>query len=878
MKRKFLYSLFLLLVSLQAFSTHNRAGEITYRQVSGYTYEFTVTTFTFKYSAANRSELEFQWGDNTSSIAYLVGGHQDNSTVVDLPSDYYYNRYTTQHTFPGPGVYKILVQDPNRNYGVRNIPNSVNVVFSITTTMMISPEIGTNSTPKLLNYPIDKAALGHIFIHNPSAYDPDGDSIAYDLTICTGQDGTPISGYTLPMYSDTFYVDAVTGDMVWYTPVDTGKYNVAMDIMEFRNGIKIGNIVRDMQINVYQTDNNPPVNPPLHDFCVVAGDTIVFQFTSTDADGDSIHHTLSGGPFIMSSSPATCKKVAGGLGYLTSEFRWYTDYSHIRRLPYQVTVKSKDVTHDVDLVDIDNFYIRILAPPPEHLSAISSSSDIQLIWDPDHFGAVTGYAVYRREGKSDFVPDSCEWGIPVESGFVKIGETTDTTYLDDNKGEGLSQGIEYCYRITALYKDGAESIASDEACASLVPGFPALLNVSVTKIGTLGEGEIFVSWAKPRDFNHDSATGPYVFQILRSLTNNPNEFVVIDSIETADLEDTTYTDKLQLNTLEVFPYYYSIKMFNNGTGKRFEMKPENREMASSLYIDIKPSDNQLELTFRKRVPWIDTLYIVYRRGGNTGPFDSLTSTQENPYIDKNLENGVQYCYYARSIGWRPISNDIYYNSNLSHMACGTPEDKESPCAPVLTVRSECDSFMNVLTWTNPNRTCADDVLSFNIYYSPDYEGSMSLLTNIADTLYYHKMDNGTQLAGCYTVTALDSVGNESPSSARMCVDNCVLYTLPNVFSPNGDGINDFYLSDNLNNAVEKVDMKIFSRFGMLVYQTNDPSINWNGNYKDARSRVPPGVYYYICDVFEPRIIGTTVRTITGFIHVYTGEGKIISKE
>ncbi|MCK7540653.1 MAG: hypothetical protein MZV63_62060 [Marinilabiliales bacterium] len=45
----------------------------------------------------------------------------------------------------------------------------------------------------LLNPPYDKAALGQVFIHNPAAFDPDGDSLSYKLTVCTKEDGKPIT-------------------------------------------------------------------------------------------------------------------------------------------------------------------------------------------------------------------------------------------------------------------------------------------------------------------------------------------------------------------------------------------------------------------------------------------------------------------------------------------------------------------------------------------------------------------------------------------------------------------------------------------------------------------------------------------------------------
>jgi len=89
-----------------------------------------------------------------------------------------------------------------------------------------------------------------------------------------------------------------------------------------------------------------------------------------------------------------------------------------------------------------------------------------------------------------------------------------------------------------------------------------------------------------------------------------------------------------------------------------------------------------------------------------------------------------------------------------------------------------------------------------------------------------------------------------------------------VFTPNGDGINDEFLSTNLNDVIQKVDMKIFNRWGQLVYETDDPAIRWNGSYKNTSTKVATGVYYYVCDVYEPRISGTEVRAIVGFIHLY----------
>ena len=91
-------------------------------------------------------------------------------------------------------MFEILVEDPNRNEGVDNIPNSVQVVFSIKTILQINPTLGFNNTPVLLNPPVDKAAVNQVFIHNPAAYDIDGDSLSYEMTVCTGENGESRKG------------------------------------------------------------------------------------------------------------------------------------------------------------------------------------------------------------------------------------------------------------------------------------------------------------------------------------------------------------------------------------------------------------------------------------------------------------------------------------------------------------------------------------------------------------------------------------------------------------------------------------------------------------------------------------------------------------
>ena len=864
MKKRAIYIiLFFLFLGYSVKATHNRAGEITFKQISALTYQITIRTFTYVFSDADRPSLFVDWDDNTISEVFRTPRARE---LTERVGDYQINIYEAQHTFPGPGIYEVIVQDPNRNYGVLNIPNSVNVIFSISTIILISPEMENNSTPELLSYPVDKAARGHIFIHNPVAYDADGDSISYELGICRGENGLPLDRYTIPDASNQpIYVDP-DGNLVWNSPVDTGKYNIALDIIEWRGGLRIGRILRDMQIEVFNTENMPPINETMSDYCVVAGDTISFTVSSTDADLDYMSQEFIGGPF-MQTNPPDIDTITDEQGLITSRFTWITNCDHVKRLPHNLVLKTTDKNDDITLVDIDNFKVQVVGPPPENLESEASNLEIILSWTPQSCSNIIGYNIYRKIDTSNYQPDSCETGVSEESGyeFVDFTEGANTNqYVDNNKNKGLAQGIEYCYVITGLYSDGAESIISNETCNILLPGSPSLMNADVTNINETS-GSVYISWIRPRNLDTIPANGPYEVIIYRSDDLKGNNLQQIYSFVSTDLNDTTYND-INLNTIQ-YPYSYSVEIYNNEPGNRFLIG--DPEIASTLYPDIVSGDNELTLNFTKNTPWLNDQYIIYRSSSINETFDSIGFTNQDFYIDQGLNNGTEYCYRIVSRGWRVIDSMIFENTNSSHIACGTPIDTFPPCPPVLDVHTICDSLTNQLVWNNLNNSCANDVVRYRIFYSNNIDGELeeiAVINDPEDTVFYHYPELGP--AGCYAISAVDSFENESDQSLKVCVDECSGYSLPNIFTP-GDPNHEIYYSVNPNNYVKKVNMKIFNRWGMLVYETDNPNIEWDGKYYKNNKMVSTGVYYYVCEVYENRLIGTVVSNLVGFIHVYT---------
>lgn len=881
----------MLCCSVVANATHNRAGEITFRHIAGLKYEVTINTYTeIGGSQADRPFLPIDWGDNSGpdSIA-----RQPNP--VQITSAIQRNVYIKTHEFAGPGRYILAVEDPNRNAGINNIPNSVAVPFYIESELVIDAFAGHNNSVKLLNAPIDFACVGFPFVHNPSAYDPDGDSLAFSLVEPKGFNGVVIPGYTFPAAANGLTIDPLTGELVWDYPLTSGEYNVAILVEEYKNGIRVGEVLRDMQITVGPPcQHRPPVFDVIPPLCVTAGENAGFNVTADDAgdgtqirDGSSVTLSASGGVFLI-NDPAEFEIVSGGIKPV-GRFFWETNCNHVRKLPYQVVFKAVD-NGVPNLSSFETTTIEVVAPAPENLAATPDRNSITLSWDATSCSNAMGYKIYRRLGGTGFVPDNCETGVPNELGYTLIATTEDvnlTTFVDNDEGKGLILGLQYCYLITSYFEDGAESYASEEICMHLKKELPVITNVSVDST-SFDAGEMFVAWSKPTEHDTIVYPGPYRYVIRRKVWNET--YITIDSTES--INDTLYTD-VNLNTTEN-EYSYIIDMYDLSNGRTF-MGPS--VPASSLYLNSLAQDNQLVLQWSEEVPWLNRRYVVYKENETTATFDVLDTVSTSFYIDDSLTNGVDYCYKIESIGEYLVPGLIKPILNFSQVHCNAPIDTVAPCPPLMEIEGfSCAELNenysqtnppcaddgqvreNLIRWSNPNEQCddVDDVVAYKVYFKSRYELPYELIhtaMSATDTVFRHVRDENS-IAGCYVVTAIDSFGNESSFEDSVCIDNCPIYVLPNVFSPgNNDGHNDYFRPFPYC-FVESIHFQVMNRWGAVVFETNDPDINWDGINQQTGQVAAEGVYYYVCEINREQLNGPERRIIKGFIQLFQeGHGR-----
>jgi gliding motility-associated-like protein len=911
--------LLLILFLPQSWATHNRAGEISVEQVgdctSSLTVKATIVTYTKASSVrADRDSLTICWGDGNCDRVGRLNGPGNPPQGELLENDTKVNIYIAFHTFPARGTYAISMTDPNRNGGILNVnfPNSEQIKFHIQTTYTIpNPQFqGCNNTPILLQPPIDIGCVGETFTHNPNAYDADGDSLSYEFIVPKQEVGLDVANYQFPNMinpspNNNLTIDAVTGDIVWDAPQKAGEYNLAMIIIEHRQGIPIDTVIRDMQILVVECENKPPtVEVPFEEICVIAGETISFDVIAGAPEFETaqkVKLTALGGPFEVPTSPASLVPPVGGFldDPVIKRFTWVTNCDHISNQYYSVVFRAVDdfLGDSTGLATLKTVRIKVVGPPPEDVQASPGKGFVRISWEKPYFCEEAsneyfrGFTVWKRVGSNNFPIDTCTTGLEGK-GYEQL-TTIPIMDMEDGRyvyvDENVEQGRTYCYRILANFAkttpggrytyNPVESLPSEEACVQLSRDLPIITKVNVLTTDAQN-GLMEVCWTKPQPEDLDTTLngGPYRFEILRAggQVSDPSLFqpigVEFESEYFANFRDTCFIDE-QLNT-QGESYSYIVQFYVNGDDLIGSTNP-----ASSVFLNAGSTDRAVNLSWQAEVPWDNYEFTVYRKNAQGG-FDSLATVNTPSYRDVGLVNGEEYCYRVLAKGTYGIDNIISPLLNFSQEQCAVPQDDIPPCAPILDVTNICDSnvgcsdensLFNTLSW----EVCPedDDVAAYAIYYSPVEDGELTRVDFVSNpniSSIQHKPESG--LAGCYAITALDALGNESELSNIICVDNCPNYSLPNAFTPNGDGQNDLFVPYPYC-FIESVDFKVFNRWGQLVYETTNPDLNWDGTNLNG-SMLPEGVYYYKCKIFEQRVSGTVEREdiLSGFIQLVIGGG------
>jgi gliding motility-associated-like protein len=903
------YVLLLLILSLSSFTksaaTHLRAGDILVERVCG-TNSFKITVIAYLNTLSGTrfgTGSEILFGDGTLQVIPQTIA----TTRPDLGPNISVASYSVVHTYSSPGKYTITYIERDRSRGVLNIVRSEDVPYVSSVTIDMNQPQGCNHYPVLTVIPLDRGCSKAVFSHHSGAQDVDGDSLSYRLTIPASGANT-VAAYTDPanarFYSNfstgneagtgppSFKIDSISGLITWDAPGAAGEYNIAFEVVEWRKSsdgsYKILSItVRDMQILIEECANVRPELQIPQDICVIAGAPVEGTIIGKDHENQFVKIELFSEvfDFVPERNPATYtpspSDFVSSVPDARVNFHWQTACTHIRQQPYQVVVKITDRPEKgPPLVTFKTWNIRVIGPPPDFSEALLDvvRKEGVLNWEPYTCSNASVIQVYRKVGSFPFSGTACFTGVPGNSGYQLIGETSplSTTYRDTNFGMGLSPGATYCYRIIARYPD-TKSIVSIEQCIGPIKrDAPVITNVSV--IETNAEGKIFVRWTPPHDIDKDQFPEPYSYEVYRA-----KDFVGDEQIRKVGVTaDTTWNDDMVHTKDSVFNY--RIVVYSKPVFAENFIPVDTSAAASSVRLSASSGIGYIGLHWRDSVPWSNVAierpyHLIYRgegirHDGELTLYDSVrVSDYGFYYTDNVVDQNTIYTY-------RVVARGSYGNEqiplleNSSQIISIYPVNNLRPCPPLISLSGlNCDEYVsqatcgqtvfeNTLSWEPAlNDGCRVDVTHYNIYVNNGVDTAFTLLSSVAATEFLHgNLDSPIR---CYTMTAVDALGNEGPRAEPVCAESCPYFKLPNFFTPNGDGCNDLFTSryeagedehcdPNTPNGcprfVRNLVVHIFNRWGREVFNYTSSAngsfyIDWDGRDTHGRE-LSTGIYYY----------------------------------
>lgn len=281
--KKYIYIyilVFVVLSSYRALATHIVGGEMNYHYLGGNTYRITLTVYRDCYNGIppfdnpaaigvfNESNQLIDDFDVPKTLEQPVP-NAINSPCLSPPTNVCYRvaQYVFNVTLPSSGMFTIAYQRCCRNSTVINVAN-VQGTGATYFAVINRGSAPVNSNPVFNNWPPTFICKDAPFTFDHAATDADGDSLVYEVSrpfdggsqsdpAPDPPDNPPYSHVTFrppywtndPFGGDPLQIDRETG-LLKATPNSLGQFVYGIKVKEYRNGVLIGETVRDFQVNV----------------------------------------------------------------------------------------------------------------------------------------------------------------------------------------------------------------------------------------------------------------------------------------------------------------------------------------------------------------------------------------------------------------------------------------------------------------------------------------------------------------------------------------------------------------------------------------------------------------------------------------------------
>jgi hypothetical protein len=264
----------------EVFASHAAGGELTYEYVSGNTYKFRFKIYrdcsgigvatTYSMCVENQCDLSTVYV-TLNQIATLPGG-QPNGSVISNGCPGYpttcnggsligYREYWYEGTYTLPNncnQFIFSVDECCRNNAITNLSAPSSYFLYVEAYLNRSP--GNNNSPSFNNSPVAYTCVNQPFSYNHGTTEADGDSLAFSSI--NPEDGTCGTWTNIPYSSatfnptnnpfstgNTFAVNPTNGTMSFTANAVQNVVTVTY-VREFRNGVLVGYVMRDLQMAI----------------------------------------------------------------------------------------------------------------------------------------------------------------------------------------------------------------------------------------------------------------------------------------------------------------------------------------------------------------------------------------------------------------------------------------------------------------------------------------------------------------------------------------------------------------------------------------------------------------------------------------------------
>ena len=450
-----------------------------------------------------------------------------------------------------------------------------------------------NNSPSFSEYPAPYICIGQTYCYNNGAVDIEGDSLMYSLTNpLNGWGGvTYVAGYSPsnPIAGTTTF-DEFTGDLCMNATQNQVSV-IAMKITEYRNGVKIGSVTRDIQIIVLACSTTPPIltgfngspqnvtnSTPLDDslhFCATGSNAL--SVTIEAPLGSSNNKNMSWSAIAGTNAAFTVSNnnSSNPIGTLS----WTPQYIDVANSPYTFSVVVEDdacpvnnlftYTYTISLSSALDFDIISSTISPS--CAGYSDASINLV-----VAGTTGQVAYSWLGPGGFTSSNQNINS-ITSGLYYVGitddagcSTSDTVEIQDPPSLTVIPTV-----------DSVSCIGSNDGAISIVVT-PNTSNLTYNWLGPNGfsstNQNINLLYSGIYDLTITDATGCiYDYQIILPPANPFNVSFNIDSISCYNENDGAIDLILSVNS--------SLLTFNWVSQNGFSSTNEDIDsLYSGIYI------------------------------------------------------------------------------------------------------------------------------------------------------------------------------------------------------------------------------------------------------------------------------------------------------